>query len=60
MSLPNFRVRVAFGQQRVGDIIQPTGLWRDRLLQLGYIERLPDDPPAALLRAAKPKRARVA
>ena len=45
MSLPNYRVRIAFDQYRVGDVIQPTGIWRDRLLQINFIERMEDGKP---------------
>lgn len=34
----NYRVKLAFENYRVGQVIQPTGLWRGRLLSRGYIE----------------------
>lgn len=49
MSLPNFRVIVAFDRQRVGDVIQPTGLLRERLLRLKFIEACESPKPALTL-----------
>jgi hypothetical protein len=46
-ALPSYKVIVAFDRQRVGDVIQPTGLLRDRLLRLKFIEKV--DPPRAAL-----------
>lgn len=54
--LPNFRVIVAFDRQSVGDVIQPTGLLRDRLLRLKFIE--PVEPPKPALTLTPPRMAR--
>lgn len=35
--LSQFRVVVAFDHHRVGDVIEPTGILRDRLLRLKFI-----------------------
>lgn len=32
------RVILAFETYRVGDVIEPTGLWRDQLIRQRYIE----------------------
>lgn len=42
----DYRVLVAFGYHKVGDIIQPTGLWRDRLLRIKFIEPVETQKPA--------------
>jgi len=60
----DFRVRLAFDAYSVGQVIQPTGLWRSRLLSLGYIEPVfegePDtpqtEPAGSGAEAEKPKR----
>lgn len=41
-----YRVKLAFEYYRVGDIIEPTGLWRDSLLARGYIEPAPQEAAA--------------
>lgn len=45
--LTKFQVVVAFDNHRVGDVIAPTGLHRDRLLRLKFIAPLVR--PCALL-----------
>lgn len=55
-SLPNYRVIVAFDRQRVGDVIQPTGLLRERLLRLKFIEAC--EPPKPVLTLTPPRTAR--
>jgi hypothetical protein len=40
------RVKRAFQQYRVGDVISPVGLWRDHLLAYGFCEKIPAAPPA--------------
>lgn len=58
----DFRVRLAFDYYSVGQLIQPTGLWRSRLLSLGYIEPIgePDtpqtEPAGSGAETEKPKR----
>ena len=61
----DYRVRLAFDFFRVGQIIQPVGLWRSHLLSRGFIEPVAqDDAPAEALPAGggaeieKPKRGR--
>jgi hypothetical protein len=41
-----FRVKVAFGNYRVGDLIWPTGAWRSHLQSSGYIEPVPVEAQA--------------
>jgi len=55
-SLPNYRVIVAFDRQSVGDLIQPTGLLRDRLLRLKFIE--PADVQKPVLTLTPPRMGR--
>ena len=38
--LPKVRVIRAFGQFRVGAVIQPTGLYRDSLIAAGLVEMI--------------------
>lgn len=57
-ALPNYRVIVAFDNYRVGDLIQPTGLLRERLLQIRFIE--PAAPKPALIQPPPPRRTRHA
>lgn len=41
------RVIVAYGNYRVGDVIWPSGAYRDHLLRNGYIEIVPQaEPPS--------------
>jgi len=65
--MTRYRVMQAFGSFRKGEIVEPTGIWRGRLLAGGYIELLPEvsrtDPPApeqpeipALLQPPPPRR----
>lgn len=42
-----FRVKVAYGPYRVGDLIQPTGIFRDVLMRKGVIEEVKDEPVKA-------------
>lgn len=42
--LPQYRVLLAVGPYRKGDIIQPVGVYRDALLARKLIEKLPDEP----------------
>ena len=39
-----FRVILAFETYQVGNIIEPTGLWRDELLRMRYIEPVVEKP----------------
>ena len=39
-----FTVLVAHGPYRVGDKIQPTGMYRDVLLRRGFIKEIKDEP----------------
>lgn len=43
----DFRVRIAFDAYSVGNVIQPVGLWRSKLLALGYIEPVEKPAPAS-------------
>lgn len=52
LGLPKFRVIVAFDNHRVGDLIQPTGLMRDRLLRMKFIEPA---PPVATMALTTPE-----
>jgi len=58
----DFRVRLAFDFYSVGQVIQPTGLWRSRLLSLGYIEPVGEpetpqtEPAGSGAEAEKPTR----
>lgn len=50
-----FRVKQAYGPYRKGDLIHPTGLYRDVLLNRGLIEEVKDERVvAALERVAAP------
>jgi len=51
-ALPSYRVIVAFDNYRVGDVIQPTGLLRESLLRIRFIE--PAAPKPALIQPAPP------
>lgn len=42
-----FEVVVAYGPYRVGDKVQPTGLYRDVLLRRGVIREVPEAAAAA-------------
>lgn len=44
--MKNFEVILAFENYRVGQVIQPTGLWRDNLLGRGYIKAVEEVSPA--------------
>lgn len=44
--IKQFTVKVAHGPYRVGDKIQPTGMYRDVLLRRGLIEEVKDEPAA--------------
>lgn len=50
-----FKVILAFESYSVGDVIQPTGVWRDSLIARGYIERLVERP---VVLEPEPKRKR--
>ena len=39
-----FKAVKAFGPYRVGDTLQPTGMYRDILLRRGLIEEVKDEP----------------
>ena len=39
-----FKALTAFGPYRVGDQLQPTGIYRDILLRRGWIEEIKDAP----------------
>lgn len=39
-SLPQYEVIREYGAFRIGAIISPTGLWRDVLLQRGWIRKI--------------------
>ena len=43
--IKQFEVIVAYGPYRVGDKIQPTGLYRDALLRRGLIKEIKEVPP---------------
>jgi hypothetical protein len=51
--LPKYRVVVAFDRHRVDDVIEPTGLMRDRLLRLGFVALVEPEQP---VRAFVPQR----
>lgn len=42
--IKQFKVIVAYGPYRVGDKIQPTGMYRDVLLKRGLIQEVIDEP----------------
>ena len=44
-----FKALKAFGPYRVGDMLQPTGLYRDVLLRRGLIEEVKEEAPQASL-----------
>ena len=58
--IPKYRVKVAYHSHRVGDVIEPTGIWRDQLIRNGFIERVEcveiDTRPALLKPAPTPLR----
>jgi len=54
-TLPSYVVKVPFHHHRKGDVIQPTGIWRDRLIQIGFIERLREQPVLTVPRAVRRK-----
>jgi hypothetical protein len=56
--LPKFRVIVAFDRHRVGDLIEPTGILRDQLLGLKFIERVGDLPALLQLKTTEAAPAR--
>lgn len=39
-----YKVILAFETYSVGDVIEPTGVWRDNLLSRGYIEPVIEQP----------------
>lgn len=48
-----FRVKVAFGCYVVGHVFQPTGIYRDVLINRGIIEEVPDPKlPSSIAREA--------
>ena len=57
-AMQKFRVKVAYHYHRVGDVIEPTGIWRDQLLRGGFIEPIVsvDTRPALLKPAPVPMR----
>lgn len=42
--IKQFEVLIAFGPYRVGDKLQPTGMYRDVLLRRGVIKEVKDEP----------------
>lgn len=61
-TLKKYRFRLAWQNFRVGDVIEPTGMQRDWLLQNGYIEPIPSaqtSEPAVVPAAPARKRQRV-
>ena len=52
MKQTKFQVVIAFESYRVGQIIEPTGLWRGELLSRGFIQ------PVVELEEVKPKERR--
>lgn len=42
--IKQFKARIAFGPYRVGDKLQPTGMYRDTLVKRGLIEEVQDEP----------------
>jgi len=56
-NIPSYVVKVPFQFHHKGDVIQPTGIWRDKLLQLGFIERLREQPALFAPRTARKKTA---
>ena len=68
-TVKKYKVAIAFGAYRRGQIIEPTGLYRDMLLDSGYIEAISEeqdapvedavvDAPAETAQPAKRKRGR--
>lgn len=54
--LKQFRVVQAYGPYRKGDLIQPTGMYRDVLVRRGLIEEVKDGvETAALERVVSPQ-----
>lgn len=53
--LRRYRILMAFDHYRKGDIIEPTGMLRDRLLRLKFIAPI-EDEPATVLASRKQKR----
>jgi hypothetical protein len=54
-----FRVVVACGSYRVGDVIQPTGIYRDKLIALGWIKEISDDESVEIGRQSAPPHDRM-
>lgn len=52
--IKQFRVIQAFGPYRKGDVVQPTGMYRDVLAKRGLIEEVQDAPPAVVNRMLTP------
>ena len=52
--IKQFRAVKSFGPYRVGDKLQPTGLYRDVLIKRGLIEEIKDEP-AFQLHSAQPE-----
>lgn len=51
--IPKYRVRLAFDFYRVGQVLQPTGLWRDHLLGNGFIEPITEQAEPDVLPVAE-------
>ena len=54
--MPKAKVIRAYGTYRVGDIIQPTGVFFDYLKSLGLVERVEDTAPEAAIETAEDAR----
>jgi len=54
--MPKAKVIRAYGTYRVGDIIQPTGVFFDYLKSLGLVERVEDDRPGGNVETAEDTR----
>lgn len=53
------RVILAFESYSVGQILEPTGVWRDHLIRCGYVEPVVDESPAVAIEPeAKARRKR--
>jgi hypothetical protein len=52
--MKKFKVITAFATYKKGDLVSPTGLWRDHLQAYGYIAMHPEAPAQAPAVAPEP------
>lgn len=57
-TLKPVKVRIAFGSYKVGDIINPTALYRDSLLARGLVEKIEEPQTPAIEEQPRIARAR--